>query len=241
MKVTFACLLFCFVAVVCGTTQNFTLSNDDFAVNVTKNSSIPKYSFHLVESPEDHCVINLEQVRECIGTLAKCVPVPSTSLALASVNWTFTDAVETNESISFSMVGTGTSRFASLSIDNVLLKSGNTTKIKFDVVLTNYTWTSTSSLAKLLVSFYMAGSCNNTYFESDSVAHSTVGAGTPTNVTVAFGSKGSNTHWFLLFSKFPNSATVELDPAFGMTASSDANVLVCIYSIFAALFVTLTF
>lgn len=210
------------------------METDNFVVKVTGNQNVPKYQFWLKSDEKDKYNVQLSSLYEREGD------TKTGNIALSSLSWEFTTPSESDGVVTFDIAsGPIDNRFSSLTFRNYLSKEGNDTfpknGVKFDVIIRDYEWSSSSSDANLVLEFTFQGG-DNGYFESSDNALVYYNETTSESISVGF--EGSKNRKVITYDHFPSGWTLEQDPIMGVSAGiSTLSVISPLISLLVALFV----
>ena len=202
------------------------------SISVTGNGNVPFFHIQLNGSSTTYEVkfVSLQEFvdKNNNNQFDQSESVPASIDSLAAVSWNFSGFHTTNntsssnstvQKIDFNFTSTTSSPSIQLRT-HIDLSQGN--QLKFDLVISNYTWKSTDTAAMLAVKFQIAGGnltgsgntlqFGNAKFSSVSSATTTSG-----NINVSTQIDTGST-FYLLFSHFSNG--FELDPTFSVSSSS---------------------
>jgi hypothetical protein len=215
MKTIILCVLFGFLAIVQGS-NDVNITNTNLSLRVFQDHTKPRFEFHTTAKSSHHCAIRLEGVDECVGDTHKCNPVGENRFHMGSLNWTFSAVSNGTNSLNLTLTTDPSTIFDLLRIRLGIEKIGNDTgSIDTSITLTNYTWASTSSKAKLRLSFSKLGDCRKAFFTGSTTAHwcNDDGEG---DVNVNLVSRAEQSRLFLLVSKFPEGVVLTHQNTFGI-------------------------
>ena len=202
------------------------------SISVTGNGNVPFFHIQLNSSSTAYEVkfVSLQEFvdKNNNGQFDQSESVPASINSLAAVSWNFSgfktitstsDSNSTVQKIDFNFTSTTSSPSIQLRT-HIDLSQGN--QLKFDLVISNYTWKSSDSAAMLAVKFQIAGGnltgSGNT-LEFGNAKFSTVSSATTSSGNINVSTQiDTGSTFYLLFNHFSNG--FELDPTFSVSSSN---------------------
>jgi hypothetical protein len=242
--------------------NNFKCQAGGFVITVTGNQNVPFFTFYLNSttqgsnstnsSSSSQYTIKLMHLYEATNTGGKLQMVGGSMIALPSLTWSFSTpmvvqrnwtssngSIECHQETTFNVTNNGQdkkSRWSNLVFVNHLRNQDTNDRVKFDVVLEDYQWVSTTNTTVLALDASLLSS-NPSQNSSLSVNNNTntVNVGSAyfnatnwaniqpqnVNVSVNITSDGSNNGFSLIYSHFPTGSSLYHDPEFGLSSSSN--------------------
>ncbi len=214
------------------------ISTGQATISVNGGGNVPFYHIKLNNSNDTTTYeVKFSSIQEFVdkngnGLFDNGEAVPSSGISFPSLKWDFSGFYSTNDSnnniqtINFNFTSTSTTKGPFIQLRNHIdVSKGN--QIKFDLLISDYKWTSTNSSAKLAVKFQIAGgnltqgannndiSFGNAQFSSVSTA-STPDGNINVNTQIASGNS-----FYLLYDHFNSNFTH--DPTFSAVVSTTSS------------------
>ena len=206
------------------------ITTSQATISVTGGSNVPFYHIQLSNSNTSY-LVKFQDLEEFVdkngdGLFQSSELVPLSTTTFPGLNWNFSGFNTVNDSTgNVQLVNFNFTHNTAPMIDlNNHINVTNGNQIKFDINLSQYSWVSTNSSAKLAIKMQVAGgnltsgaNSNNitfgsAYFNTVSTATSTSG-----NIDVTTQIVNTNT-FYIIFNHF--NANVTLDPLFGVLSTS---------------------
>jgi len=253
LVVIFATTLLFLFSLAAATQLSF--KNSQYTVDLTGNGNVPKYTFYLNSNSSNKWNVQFQQLFEAQLADNSYKKIGPSNVALPSLNWEISESTSDKEKITFTMKGTPKNKgsFQSISFVNHLnlTNMSNQTKptdlpaLKFDVLISDYKWTSNTNDTVLILAFkfQQGGSSdmeinkngdtvtlNGAYFFINTTALALVhspASSTPLDVKMVLpsaseeGSDSSSGMIWLVYDHFTGS--LEHDPELGFGEGPDAD------------------